>query len=85
MCMPSAGNGTARKSLEEPPGKSLEVLFDMIIEEIPAPTYEKDHPFQMLVADLSYSDYLGRLAIGKVFNGVASFNEGMVCINEAGT
>jgi len=76
--------GTAQMSLEESPGESLAVLFDMIVSEVPAPTYEADHPFQMLVSDLSYSDYLGRLAIGRVFNGVARSNEGMVCINESG-
>ncbi len=76
--------GAAWKTLEEQTDNSLEVLFDLIVNEIPPPTFHKDHPFQMLVADLSYSDYLGRLAIGKVFNGVARFNESMVCINEAG-
>jgi GTP-binding protein len=76
--------GIAQESLEDPPGESLAVLFDMIVEEIPGPSYIEDHPFQMLVADLSYSDYLGRLAIGKVFNGVARSNEAMVCIDESG-
>jgi GTP-binding protein len=75
--------GIAQKSLEEP-GDSLSVLFDTIISEVPPPSSEKDHPFQLLVADLSYSDYLGRLAIGRVFNGVARFNESMVCIDESG-
>ena len=38
----------------------------------------------MLVADLGYSDYLGRLAIGKVFNGTANFNEKLICLAESG-
>ena len=58
------------------------MLFDAILEEIPAPGYHLDEPFQMLVSDLGYSDYLGRLAVGKVFNGRAFPNEAMVCINE---
>ena len=36
----------------------------------------------MLVADLDYSDYIGRLAIGKVANGTAKINDNLVCINE---
>jgi GTP-binding protein len=75
--------GIAQKTLEEK-GESLSVLFDTIISAVPPPSFEKDHPFQLLVADLSYSDYLGRLAIGRVFNGVARFNESMVCIDESG-
>jgi GTP-binding protein len=75
-------DGIAQKSLTEP-GESLAVLFDTIIEKIPAPTHEAGHPFQLLVSDLSYSDYLGRLAIGRVFNGEARFNESMVCIDES--
>ncbi|MCP4681801.1 MAG: translational GTPase TypA, partial [Desulfobacterales bacterium] len=40
--------------------------------------------FQMLVADLGYSDYLGRLAIGRVFNGRARYKDNMVCIGKNG-
>jgi GTP-binding protein len=76
-------DGIAQTTLEEP-GKNLHVLFDTIIKEIPAPRHFPDEPFQMLVADLGYSDYLGRLAIGKVFNGRASSNEKLVCLSESG-
>jgi GTP-binding protein len=60
----------------------LHVLFDTIIEEMPPPSYDPDAPFQMLVSDLGYSDYLGRLAIGKVFNGAVASNESLVCLGE---
>jgi GTP-binding protein len=39
------------------------------VDEMPGPVADGAQPFQMLVSDLSYSDYLGRLAIGKVYNG----------------
>ena len=65
-------------------GENLNILMDMIIEEIPAPVVDKDKSFQMLVSDLSYSDFLGRLAIGKIYNGVAKSNESLICINEEG-
>jgi len=75
--------GIAQKSIEEK-GENLEPLFGAIISEIPAPSYDPEEPFQMLVADLDYSDYLGRLAIGKIAHGTAKLNEEMVCINKDG-
>jgi GTP-binding protein len=65
-------------------GKDLQPLFEEIIKEIPGPTHQISEPFQMLVADLDYSDYIGRLAIGKVTNGTAKINDNLVCVNEEG-
>jgi GTP-binding protein len=75
--------GIAMTSPEEK-GNDLQPLFEEIIKEIPPPTYDPDEPFQMLVADLDYSDYIGRLAIGKVANGHAVCNDNLICINEDG-
>jgi len=75
--------GIAQKTLEEP-GKDLSVLFETILAEIPGPLHDETEPFQMLVADLSYSEFLGRLAIGKVVNGTVKGNQEMVCLDEAG-
>jgi len=75
--------GIAQKTLEEK-GKDLHVLFDAVLKHIPAPSYHPKEPFQMLVSDLDYSDYLGRLAIGRVFNGSAHCNEDLVCIGDGG-
>ncbi len=77
-------DGIVKRELEDDVD-NLTVLFDLILEEMPAPSYDPDAPFQMLVSDLGYSDYLGRLAIGKIFNGTARSNESLVCINEAGS
>ena len=74
-------DGIVKKELDENVD-NLTALFDFIVEEMPAPTYDPEAPFQMLVSDLGYSDYLGRLAIGKIFNGSAKFNENLVRINE---
>ncbi|MFA6234475.1 MAG: GTP-binding protein, partial [Bacteroidota bacterium] len=65
-------------------GTDLQPLFDTIISEIPGPAYEPSEPFQMLVSDLDYSEYLGRLAIGRVFNGEAHHNDALMCIGENG-
>ncbi|WP_321494945.1 translational GTPase TypA [uncultured Desulfobacter sp.] len=74
-------DGIVKRGLEEEVD-NLKVLFDIIIDEMPAPSYDPDAPFQMLVSDLGYSDYLGRLAIGKVFNGSAASNASLVCMGE---
>ncbi len=65
-------------------GINLNPLMDMILEKIPAPAYMPDAPFQMLVSDLGYSDYLGRLAVGKVANGHARIKDPLVCIGADG-
>ena len=75
--------GIAQASLDEK-GANLHPLFDMIIDSIPAPSYNPEEPFQMLVSDLGYSDYLGRLAIGKIVNGRVKSNDSLVCIDDQG-
>ena len=64
--------------------KNLHILLDMIVEEIPPPKADRDRPFQMLISDLSYSDYLGRLAVGKVYYGRARTQNDLICINSGG-
>lgn len=75
--------GIAQETLEEK-GTNLAPLFDKIIEHIPGPVYTEGEPFQLLVTDLDYSDYIGRLAIGRVANGNAHINDAMVCIGDDG-
>jgi len=75
--------GIAVKQPDEE-GRNLDLLFDTIIKEIPGPAYDPGAPFQMRVSDLSYSDYLGRLAVGKIFNGSAHARDSLVCIGENG-
>jgi GTP-binding protein len=76
-------DGIAQTSLTEA-GKDLSPLFDTIVKHVPGPSYDPSKPFQMLVSNLSYSDYLGRLAIGRVFNGSARKNEKLGCIGADG-
>lgn len=74
-------DGIAMKELEEK-GENLDPLFDMILNEIPEPVYPDDKPFQMLISDLGYSDYLGRLAIGRVHNKKITSKDQFICIDE---
>ncbi|MGI6456846.1 MAG: translational GTPase TypA [bacterium] len=75
--------GIAQHTLEDR-GTSLQPLMDTIVEEIPAPSYDPTEPLQMLVTDLDYSDYLGRLAIGKIAHGTVRINEDLICLNKEG-
>jgi GTP-binding protein len=63
-----AKTGIAKKSLEDE-STDLRPLFESILQNIPPPVGDPDGVFQMLIANLDYSDYLGRLGIGRVFNG----------------
>jgi len=60
--------GTATLDLAAP-GTDLQPLFEQIVRTIPVATGDPAGPLQILVTNLDYSDYLGRLAIGRVFNG----------------
>src|SRR5438105_1524826 len=64
----SARAGTATLALDKP-GTDLRPLFDAVIDTVPAPRGDIAAPLQMLVANLDSSDYLGRIAIGRIFNG----------------
>ena len=75
--------GIAQRTLQEA-GRNLHLLLDTILDEIPGPSHDPDAPFQMLVSDLGYSDYLGRLTIGKIFNGTARAKDNLVCIGKSG-
>ncbi len=76
--------GIVSTKLDDPDAKDVYPLLDAVVDYIPAPIYDNEEPFQMLVSDLSYDDYLGRLAVGKVINGSATVNDSLVCINEKG-
>jgi GTP-binding protein len=64
----NARAGIAKAKLDDA-SDNLRPLFEVIVKYIPPPPGDSDELLQMLVANLDYSDYLGRLAIGRVFNG----------------
>jgi GTP-binding protein len=64
-------------------GKDLKLLFDSIIEHIPGPSIEEGG-LKMLVSNTSYSDYIGRLAIGKVFAGKLEVGDSVALYQEDG-
>jgi len=70
----NAKSGTASSDIKGG-GENLQPLFDAIINTIPAPQGDPTGPLQILVANLDYSDYLGRLAIARVINGTMRTGE----------
>ena len=78
----SAKNGIAKMSMEEE-SNNITCIFDTIIKYIPAPNCEIEGPAQMLVSNIDYDDYLGRIAIGRIERG--TIKNGMpvvICKNE---
>jgi GTP-binding protein len=76
-----AKDGIAKHELADE-DENLAPLFKTIVDEVPPPSYDPNEAFQMLVTNLSYSDYVGRLAIGRVVNGTVQKNDGLVCLAE---
>jgi len=70
----NAKTGTASRDIKGG-GKDLQPLFDAILNTIPESKGDVSGPLQILVANLDYSDYLGRLAIARVFNGTMRTGE----------
>ena len=79
----NAKEGTASTDVKG--GEDLRPLFDAILKTIPLPQGDPKGPLQILVANLDYSDFLGRLAIARVFNGTMYTGEDVVIAKRDGT
>src|SRR5436189_3015603 len=79
----SAKEGFAKTELEHVSG-TMEPLFDAIIKHIPPPRAQAGEGFKLLVANLDYSDYLGRIALRKSVCGKVKVGEPAVCIHGDG-
>ena len=66
-------------------GEDLRPLFEAIVEHVPPPRGNPQSGLQMLVANLDSSDYLGRIAIGRIFNGTVNLNDPVVVMKLDGT
>ena len=80
----NAKAGTATTDIENP-GENLQPLFDAIVKTIPPPSGDATGQLQILVANLDYSDYLGRLAIARVFNGTLRTGEDVAIAKRDGS
>lgn len=66
-------------------GKDIIPLFETVIEHIPPPHGDIKLPFQMLVTTIDYNNYLGRIAIGKVANGILKIGDPIILVRKDGT
>ena len=74
----------AASSTPDRPGDDLRPLLDAILQHIPAPGGDPDGVLQLLIANLDYSDYLGRLAIGRVFSGKVAVGDAVAVVHRDG-
>ncbi len=79
----NARKGTATLALDKD-GADLKQLFELIIKTVPAPGGEVDAPLQLLVTNIDYNDYVGRLAIGRIFSGKIRYGDNVAMVNSEG-
>jgi GTP-binding protein len=79
----NARAGTATRALEEP-SDGLQPLFELIVQALPGPVADPDAPTQFQCNNLDYSDYVGRLAIGRLKHGTLRSGELYVLCHEGG-
>src|SRR5262245_28210532 len=77
----NARAGTATPDLATP-GASLEPLLDVLVRVTPPPTFQPDHPLQLLVTNLSANDYVGRMAVGRLWNGSIRLGQRIAVVRE---
>jgi len=82
----SGFNGTASLSPDvSTQEETLRVLYDAILEHIPAPVDNRDEPLQFQVSLLDYSDYVGRIGIGRIFRGTMQVGQSVAVMKRDGT
>jgi GTP-binding protein len=79
----SAKNGFAMRELHEN-SEDMTPLFEAIVKHVPPPPVSPEPFFQMLVSNLDYSDYLGRIALGRIVSGRVNVGDSIVCIHRDG-
>ena len=78
----SAKEGWASEASDER-GENMKPLFNAIVENIDPPAAEEDKPAQLLISTIDYSDYVGRIGIGKIESGSIHKNDQMLLLNAA--
>ncbi|MCS7048210.1 MAG: translational GTPase TypA [Verrucomicrobiae bacterium] len=79
----SARDGYAVRNLTDP-RDGMRPLFETILQHIPPPRALPDEPFRMLVSNLDWSDYVGRIAVGKILAGRVQIGDSIVCLHRDG-
>ena len=77
----NAKAGTATRDLAVP-GTDLRPLLDLLVEVTPPPIYTPEHPLQLLVTNLSANEYVGRMAVGRIWNGTIRTGQRITVVRE---
>jgi GTP-binding protein len=77
-------DGVAKKTLDDD-SKTLKPLFEQIVETIPAPHALRNDSLQLLVANIDYNPFVGRLAIGRIFSGEIAKNQEVIVAKRDGS
>ncbi|HEY0658181.1 MAG TPA: translational GTPase TypA [Pyrinomonadaceae bacterium] len=77
-------DGIAKKNLSDE-SKSLKPLFEQIVETVPAPYALRDDSLQLLVANIDYNAFVGRLAIGRIYSGTITKNQEVIVAKRDGS
>ncbi len=76
----SARGGWARYNIDDQ-NMDMKPLFETVIKHIPAPTGDEDAPPQVLISTIDYNEYVGRIGVGKVDNGIIKVNQEVALVN----
>ncbi len=79
----SAKQGFAKNEIDQP-SETMEPLYEAIVKHIPPPPKADQDFFQFLVSNLDYSDYLGRIAYGRIISGAVKVGQSIVCVHKDG-
>ena len=79
----SAKNGFAKKELEDE-SKDMKPLFETILEHVSDPEGDENEPLQMLITNIEYDEYLGKLGTGRIYNGSLKKNQEVTLIKRDG-
>src|SRR6188508_2298460 len=76
--------GTASWSMEEP-GKDIKPVFEALMKHIPAPHGDKDKSLQIRISSIQYNDYVGRIGVGRIYNGIIKSGQQVAVVKRDGS
>jgi GTP-binding protein len=79
----SGRSGYAKLKLEDP-NVDFKPIFNAIIKNVPAPHGDPEHPLQIRITSIQYNDYVGRIGVGRIYNGVVKSGQQVVVVDREG-
>ena len=77
--------GIAAWKLEEKGGKDIKPVFEALLRHVPAPHGDKDKSLQLRISSIQYNDYVGRIGVGRIYNGVIKTGQPVIIAKRDGT